>query len=636
MFDVLKTKNELFMKTILNILFFVFGTYAFSQCSFTNFSMTPSACTNGQYSITGMITFTNPPSTGALTISNSCGGTQTFTAPFVSPLNFTLSNISANGNACGVTAVFSADPNCSINSTYTAPAPCSSNNCSATMNVIPASDSVSCNGGIIVYPNGGVGPYTYLWSSGITSTSSTANNLCPGVYTCTVVDANGCSASTTGSITIASNPCDSLSAGVVVQQSSLNACDGSISIYPTGGVTPYTMILSGNGMTYTGGYMFGNLCPGTYTSQVVDANGCSFSSTTIVVVDTCAGLSLSFSNVVNATSPASCDGSASVNVNGGSAPYTYIWNNAVTTPNNYNNFCSGVNSVCVQDMNGCQVCDSIIIYDSTNVNCAGFTANLNITNVSASGLCDGSIIPTVNGGTAPYIYQWSNGSTSSTQTNLCTGLYSLTVTDPNGCSASASGYVGAGGANVGDTIILNGSIINDSSVVGTISGSWIDNCNFDFNTVTNASITSYVDLVDSTVVTWTLYFNDGTSTNINATYLFSPGTTGVYNVTLQLYCGLKSNPQWLVAYDQMLYEGTAGLNAIEDNNLFIYPNPAQDQIEFVGLEESSFYQIVDQFGRIVLAYGDQKQLNISNFEKGIYSALIQNEKTVKIIRFVKL
>ena len=67
----------------------------------------------------------------------------------------------------------------------------------------------------------------------------------------------------------------------------------------------------------------------------------------------------------------------------------------------------------------------------------------------------------------------------------------------------------------------------------------------------------------------------------------------------------------------------------------LFPNPAQTEINFLGLDKTSTYQIVDQFGRRIVAKSDQKQLNISNFEKGIYSVVIQNESSVKIIRFVK-
>jgi hypothetical protein len=109
--------------------------------------------------------------------------------------------------------------------------------CAATVNVVNASDSSTCDGSITVIPIGGTGPFTYTWScgGGIPNNSNTMNNLCPGVCAVTVSDQNGCTATVTGIIGVAPNPCDSLSAGVVIYQNTLNACDGSIGIYPTGG-----------------------------------------------------------------------------------------------------------------------------------------------------------------------------------------------------------------------------------------------------------------------------------------------------------------------------------------------------------------------------------------------------------------
>jgi hypothetical protein len=510
------------------------------------------------------------------------------------------------------------------------------------ISVTPTSDSISCNGGIIVTTTGGTAPYTYLWNTGNTSNSNSLSNLCPGTYTVTVVDANGCSSSISGSVTIATNPCDSLTASVSVQQSSMNACDGSVSIWASGGISPYNLTLSGNGMTVTGagnvggGSMFGNLCPGTYNYQIIDANGCSYSNTISITTNNnpCANFGVGFSNVTNASSPAICDGSVSANVYGGTAPYSYVWNNGLTT-NSANNLCQGNYVVCVTDMNGCQVCDSITIYDSTNVNCNGFTASLSIINVSMAGTCDGSIIPVVSGGTSPYVYLWSNGSTTENQTSLCEGLYNVTIYDANGCMVASSGYVGNSSGNLGDTIILNGNISIDSTVIGTISGNWIDNCTFDFNTVTDAYISSYVDLVDSTIVTWTLLFNDGTSTTVNATYLFSPGTTGIYNVVLQLYCGLKSNPQWLIAYAQMFYEGLAGFENLNKNNLVLFPNPADNTVNILGLNESSSYQIIDGFGRMVIEKMNSSSIDISELQNGIYTLIITGNNQNESIRFVK-
>ncbi len=511
--------------------------------------------------------------------------------------------------------------------------------CAATVNVVNASDSSTCDGSITVIPIGGTGPFTYTWScgGGIPNNSNTMNNLCPGVCAVTVSDQNGCTATVTGIIGVAPNPCASLSANVTTSSSTgPNVCDGYISLSGIGGTAPYTYSITGNGLTLSGGPMFTNLCAGNYSCNVMDANGCVFNSTAAVIANNfpCPSLTMGITNVTNISAPGLCDGAATAVASGGTAPYTYLWNNGVTTPT-YNNFCLGNYSVCITDANGCQLCDSVAILDTTNnVNCNGFSANLIINNETLAGACDGSITPIVTGGTTPYMYLWSNGSITDTQYNLCEALYSLTVIDANGCSITIDGYVGGPNANVGDTIVLNGTISIDSTVIGTVSGPWIDNCNFDFNTITNAYITSYLDMGDSTIVDWTLEFNDGSTTIVYATYSFSPGSAGIYNVVLQLYCGLRSNPQWLIAYGQMYYE-YVGLNAIEKNPIHVYPNPASTSITISGLLESDICEIHDGLGRLVQTDLNQDTFDISKLNNGIYSLVIRNENRINTIRFIK-
>ena len=93
-------------------------------CAISSLSAVPSTCFNNQYSLSGTINFTNPPGVGTLTVTSSCGGTQTFNAPFSSPLNYNLSGLNANGTNCTVTAAFSANSSCNRTSNFTAPAPC--------------------------------------------------------------------------------------------------------------------------------------------------------------------------------------------------------------------------------------------------------------------------------------------------------------------------------------------------------------------------------------------------------------------------------------------------------------------------------------------------------------------------------
>lgn len=416
------------------------------------------------------------------------------------------------------------------------------------------------------------------------------------------------------------------------------SCDGLIVANPVGGTGPYTYSWNCGGCASPNSNQAINLCPGSYSVTVVDANGCIASGTGTVMIgvnnDPCSNFSMSFSNILMPSSNSSCDGYVNVDVLGGTAPYSFVWNNLNTT-SWIDNLCSGTYSVCVTDNNGCQLCDSIFISDSLSTDCTTLAGILNLSNVSSSGICDGSMSALVSGGVEPYNYFWNTGETTQSISNLCEGMYVVDIIDANGCSLNLTDVIGSNQGNIGDTIVLNGNIINDSTVIGTISSSWIDICDFDFNTVTNAYISSYVDLVDSTEVTWIFEFNDGTSTSLNLTYLFSPGNSGTYNVILQLYCGLKSNPKWLVAYDQMYYNGVVGLTDISENKIKLFPNPSSNLIHFSGINSSSTFKILDCFGRIQFSDRGSEEVNISHLETGVYSVYVKNGEEIQVIRFVK-
>jgi hypothetical protein len=97
-------------------------------CSIVNLTSNAGACDaiTNTYNVTGDITIQNPPQSGLLTISSSCGATTTLSAPFPNLVNYTLSGINSNGQNCTVTATFSSDANCTATANYTAPASCAS------------------------------------------------------------------------------------------------------------------------------------------------------------------------------------------------------------------------------------------------------------------------------------------------------------------------------------------------------------------------------------------------------------------------------------------------------------------------------------------------------------------------------
>lgn len=95
-------------------------------CNMTGLTANPGPCASpaNTFTLTGTITATNPPATGTLTVTSSCGGSQVFNPPFAGSINYSLPNIPANGGPCTVTATYSADPTCTLTTNYTAPAPC--------------------------------------------------------------------------------------------------------------------------------------------------------------------------------------------------------------------------------------------------------------------------------------------------------------------------------------------------------------------------------------------------------------------------------------------------------------------------------------------------------------------------------
>ncbi|MCH2045332.1 MAG: SprB repeat-containing protein, partial [Saprospiraceae bacterium] len=285
--------------------------------------------------------------------------------------------------------------------------------------------NITCNGdndgSIEISVTGGFAPYTYLWSNG--ATTDDISNLGPGNYTVTVTDATGCEQLETYAILeppVLEIELDNLRNVVCNGQN-----NGFINTTINGGTAPFTINWS-NGATTDD---IANLSPGSYTITVVDANGCIDIETYIinepdplVVTD-------------SATSTINCYGQAgagvNINVTGGTAPYFYDWSNDSTTQN-VSGITSGFYTVIVTDLNGCQDSVSFFISEPDSLQIQLDT----LTNETCFDTDDGTIDVSILGGTAPYVYTWSNGATTQDVSGLAQGNYTLIVTDSNGCTDS--------------------------------------------------------------------------------------------------------------------------------------------------------------------------------------------------------
>ncbi len=292
-----------------------------------------------------------------------------------------------------------------------------------------------CDGTATATITGGTPPYIYIWSNGSStstvSLSNTITNLCAGPYTVQVTDANGCNL--TGNVTITEPPI--LTSSTTSTNVTCNgACDGTATVIPAGGTPPYTYFWSPGNPTGQGTVTISNLCPGTYTVLVTDANGCTSSSTAVITEPP---VLLANPTATDVLCFGNCNGTATAAPTGGTSPYLYDWSPGTPTGDftpNISNLCAGVWTVIVTDANGCTSTQSATVNQPTVISIVTSS-----TNVTCNGACNGTATATPSGGNPGYTYLWMpGGQTTQTATGLCPGTYTVTVTDINGCTRTAT------------------------------------------------------------------------------------------------------------------------------------------------------------------------------------------------------
>ena len=295
------------------------------------------------------------------------------------------------------------------------------------MSFTTSSTNVLCNGGntgtMSIAVVGGVAPYTYLWSTGATTSNISA--LIAGTYSVAVTDANGCSRTETRTI---SQPAPLAASAVATSATCYGSNSGSIDLTVTSGTTDYTYNWSNGASTQD----ITGVTAGTYNVLVTDAHGCTTTATATVTEPT--NLTAA-ATTTNALCSSCSNGTASLTVSGGTPSYTYLWSNGATTKD-VAGLTAGTYSVVVTDAHGCATTQTVVITAP-----APLTAVAATTNVSCSGSNNGSIHLAVTGGTAPYTYAWSNGATTADLSGIAAGSYSVTVTDANGYSVTTSATI---------------------------------------------------------------------------------------------------------------------------------------------------------------------------------------------------
>ena len=287
--------------------------------------------------------------------------------------------------------------------------------------------NISCSGqadGLLdVHGQGGSGNYTYTWSTGATTHS--INELTKGSYTVTVTDNAGCTAVQAFTVTEPSK----LAATTTVGNVSCNSGgDGYVDLTVTGGTAPYTFTWNNTATTED----MAGLSAGTYEVTVTDAKGCTTTTSAEVVEPA----KLTASAVATHIScNGGSDGSADLTVTGGTAPYTFAWNNTATTED-LTDLSTGTYAVTVTDANGCTATARVDVFEPVQL-----MASVKASDVSCPGQTDGTVDLTVAGGNPPYTYEWNNTATTEDMVGLSAGTYEVTITDGKGCTTTASAKV---------------------------------------------------------------------------------------------------------------------------------------------------------------------------------------------------
>ncbi len=191
--------------------------------------------------------------------------------------------------------------------------------------------------------------------------------------------------------------------------------NGAISISVEGGVPGYTYLWS-NGDTTA---QIFDLVAGDYSVTVTDSMGCT-EEASFTIIQPEQMVTTWFTQQVSCNGL--CDGSIDLIMIGGTPPYTYLWENGLSTPDAFN-LCAGTIWVTVTDALGCVASAPITVFEPDTL-----IVTVETTDALCFGTCSGTVTHTISGGTPPYSFMDQN--------DLCAGSYATFVMDANGCLVS--------------------------------------------------------------------------------------------------------------------------------------------------------------------------------------------------------
>jgi len=202
--------------------------------------------------------------------------------------------------------------------------------------------------------------------------------------------------------------------------------DGSVQFDIQGGHAPYLIEI----YQLDEAFSKDSLPVGTYAAVISDANGCQLLSDSFSVIAPQL-LQVDVINLVNNSCVGLGDGTIVLGVNGGEAPYDFVWDDGLSGYQR-DDLKEGVYRISVSDAQGClEEIGPLMITAQNNIP----VSLIELTDPGCADRSDGVIRLRINGDPTPYEFIWSNGIIGPTARFLSEGIYTVTISDTiGGCS----------------------------------------------------------------------------------------------------------------------------------------------------------------------------------------------------------
>jgi hypothetical protein len=297
------------------------------------------------------------------------------------------------------------------------------------------------NGGsIALNVTNGAGPFVWKYKKvgavdSVAGSGPTITGLNAGTYGVTVKGSNGVGCVATFNATLTALNAFSVATNSSTNLTSYGSNDGAASITVTGSNPTYSYLWSNGATTQN----LSGVAAGTYSVTVTDSKGCKATLPSNITLTQPPAMVVT-PTITNVDCYGNSTGAISISISGGASPYTYQWNDGVSTQNR-TSLKAGNYTVTVTDVNGASKATGFsVTQPSAALTLSETHSNLVCSNSAANG----TVSLTVTGGTISYTFAWtksSDGTYSSTSqnlTNLSTGTYNVNVTDNKGCTANKS------------------------------------------------------------------------------------------------------------------------------------------------------------------------------------------------------